>query len=294
MENQLLERINRNLLDSIFRQFDENRKDRALVYHYTSFETIQKILKGDSLRFGSLNNQADKKELIFGLEVLRNLLERHGEYTSLVDLVKTKTSGITCADGIKRQFYIFCASEKKDVYRQWLRYGGQARGVCMSINRKELFGRLSGNGDIFSYIYPVMYYKKGNDDYSLIKPRIKGFENDMLAYFSTLNDDVEDAGNDEALKNEIFQVILVFASLIKDAAYRGEDEWRYLALPKETITDEYLLLEGILGCIEAIILGPRVDVNESLLMKELLGEASPEADAAIDIYKSEQRYLFVK
>ncbi|GHU81561.1 hypothetical protein FACS189468_4460 [Spirochaetia bacterium] len=288
MNNDILKKIDKRLFNSIFRQFDKNRKDKTFVYHYTSYGSIQKIVEDNSLRFSNLNKQADKKELIFGLEVLQSLCERSGEYKPLVDLIETKKSGASLA-GIKMQFFIFCTNEKKDVYRQWLRYGDKGRGVCIKIDRKKLFNKLSNKKDALCYIYPVLYYVSINDDYSLINPRIKRFENDMLAYFYTLNKDIESAGNDDALKDEIFQVILVFASLIKDAAYRGENEWRFLAL-QEKNSDEYFLCDNIFDCIEAIILGPGLSKIESANIKAFFEDPNP--DVNIDIYKSEQSYLF--
>jgi hypothetical protein len=226
-------------------------------------DTCEKIIDSGKLRAVSLSDQKDKTELQFGLEVIRYLLKTIGEYDQLTSLLEEKGEQSDVAEE-KKSLYIFCATDENNQFRQWLKYGDAGKGVSIGFRRLELFEKIKADDKYLAYTYPVVYY---NDDYTIFNPqspRIKEFEEDLLAYLHILNSQLENKKDNCCLKcclkKEVYDVLLVFASLIKKAVYQSEKEWRLLVLtnktPKTESNKQFIEIEDIKETITGITFGP--------------------------------------
>jgi hypothetical protein len=121
---------------------------------------------------------------------------------------------------------VFSTSSCNDLHQQWIKYSDNGKGVCIGIKRHILFEMLSLNKrDKLIYTYPIVYY---DDDYRMHDTRIEKFE-------AIITESIRKLYHNNTSKNcdyntELFSLILLFASLIKNDFHEAEQEWRYLVL----------------------------------------------------------------
>jgi hypothetical protein len=174
-----------------FEAIDKSAKDsfpslfkpcpRRLLYHYTSYESSQKILEGNSIRFTHVKFMNDHQEMRYGLEMCCKLLgmllknenderisyfllvllcsiiatfeneeQRNGLFSWLKDncFHKDNPEQYAVLSDIKpMDFYVACfsAEEAKDSLPLWYMYADHGAGVCLGFDAKNLIEAHQGH-----------------------------------------------------------------------------------------------------------------------------------------------------
>jgi hypothetical protein len=103
------------------------------LYHYTSLETIQKILEFDDIRLTHAEYSNDQREL----EEARSLIAYRLANHPIPAAFRTAVRAAYVAQAAILDVYVFCMSTgiagaplPQDMLSQWRAYGQDGRGVC--------------------------------------------------------------------------------------------------------------------------------------------------------------------
>ncbi len=117
-----------------------NLKDLSIspvLYHYTSWDTFEKIVKNHTWRFSSINGTNDLSEDL-NLYV-KQLLSDKNLISNIQPGIKQEIIHQINTDNYYgfKNYFIACFSTKKDDLGQWrTSYGDYGQGVCIGINPK--------------------------------------------------------------------------------------------------------------------------------------------------------------
>lgn len=202
------------------------------LYHYTSWETFEKIVKNHTWRFSSINITNDISE---NLNLyLKQLLEDKNLISNITQNVKTDIIHYIDTNnyyGIKK-YFIACFSKKKDDLGQWrVSYGNYGQGVCIGINPKYFTKQqFSKSKDCLGWsevIYEISEQKK------LLKTITEKFEK--------YNEDDYIEDNSLDLSWELRDI----AMLMKHKAFCIENEYRLIVpmIDNEILDENFCSLE---------------------------------------------------
>lgn len=117
-----------------------------MLYHYTSFCTLIKILSNIEkrngifylkLRASRIDTVNDPIELKITPKLFRKIIERNS-YDQLnhrlINLRDNEIENIFCNERNRYTPYITCLSSKKDYLPMWSLYGNKEQGACMCFN----------------------------------------------------------------------------------------------------------------------------------------------------------------
>lgn len=214
-----LEKFNDFSLETI-RVLNENENfiNEAQLYHYTSLEALQAIIKNQSLRATSLLMMNDPNELIHGLDQINNWY--HDNLGG--KLRNAKNSNFSA--------FIFSLSELKDDMNQWEKYGDNHKGIRIgfSIDKTIKYWRRLKNVDVL--LFPVIYHEYSDKyigEYSTAFLKFKKeFSQAIVSYFIEKKDLTDSELNKLVFYNSII------ASLIKRKEWASEKEWRIICIPQ--------------------------------------------------------------
>ncbi len=106
---------------------------RDCLYHYTTGETLKKIIESHSLLVGSVYHMNDAKEYIYLRNPLFNEFTNRLKETredSLLYKILHSLTNILSADRVF-QCYVFCMSSEGDLLSQWRAYGSNGHGYSI-------------------------------------------------------------------------------------------------------------------------------------------------------------------
>lgn len=110
-------------------EFLKKLYDDLILYHYTNFDSLGKIIEGHNLKFSNITLKSnDNTE---GAYLDKYFDKYHSKFFNKVDDLKNNQDN-----------YAFCLSSKKDDVAQWARYAGYD-GACLVFSVKELFDYFS-------------------------------------------------------------------------------------------------------------------------------------------------------
>lgn len=209
-------------------------KDSNIIYHFTSFENLTKILFTKKLLLNSFEKSNDPKEfqiknLLFSGDVLKDgFVYQHivSKYKQCCFCTNYKIED-KCISGI-------------DHPMMWAQYADKHRGGCIVLNRNNL---ISNNKLDKSYFSSVEYVDVIND--------IKGNENYKKNY-QTINDN-----NIDKFINE-YKHLIFFE---KYTNWEQEHEIKLVSKDKDSISID--------GCIEYVCLGLHVEDDVKRSMKDI-------------------------
>ena len=204
-----------------------------MIYHYTSVDTLIKVLESQSLWASDLTKMNDPHEFTAGLEILRELFSQ------------SFPNSITWFDnnqvvGLNNQQLLLGSSfsNEPDDLSQWRSYGDDGRGVVIGIDESIL---LSHNTITLHRFYkedekPVSYVHLFNVIYS--KEEIAAKTRELFA-------SVEDFSNDRTESFKLSLGISRLACSYKADFYRSENEVR--AVVEHSKRSELYLEEDLKG-----------------------------------------------
>ena len=238
MENLLFKTIPDRVINSLFNEFDEHVNKYTTVYHYTSLESYSKIIENGEIWFSNIQSLNDPQEIKFGINTVINHLISDGEIRSKLKGITEKEEIFSNRSIIEDNVFVFSTSTAADTYQQWLNYGDSGHGICIGMDRGDLFDlmRTKMYGRKFIYTYPVQYF---DGDKNVSFYRIKNFKKAITTCFS----EIYELQNSKELDSELHRLLIVLASIIKDKFHKEEKEIRYLvfypfanmALPRELL-----------------------------------------------------------
>ena len=228
MESNIFGLINNTGVQSAFKNFDSNIKNVNKVYHYTSVPGIFNILESGVIRFSNIRSQNDPQEIVFGLNVIRWIIKEKCRLGSKIveQIDYYKDTMDDQHDEILNNIFIFSTSAEKDSYQQWINYSDTGEGLSIGMDRERLFRTIGQKmmGKNFSYTYPIQYYDLNNN---VSYYKIEKFEE----IISELIDDLFEPNRvnlDEDILSELYTLLLLLSSMIKDKFHKDEKEIRYL------------------------------------------------------------------
>lgn len=182
----------------------------SFLYHYTSFQTLEKILKNKEIWLGNLRYMNDYKEMKYFFEGLKNsITEDFPEYVQkteqLFDMQLKRFEGKTA--------YAFCLSKRRDDAAQWDRYAKRGQGVCICFDACALKNAIKDK----AIIYPVFYAE------SMDKHEIKAIielyilESIVVNGFNSID--------------EVFENAWASSVAYKHPSFSAEDEVRICSYP---------------------------------------------------------------
>lgn len=179
---------------------------RTNIYHYTSYETLDKILRTKSLLFSQFTNMNDKQEGKCILKYIQNNLTTANRNTHNFIAPENKV----IIDDFINQFSKLCSntfsmsfSFCNDDNAQWERYANAGRGICLVTNLYNLI-------KIFDYqichITPVVYENPLQSD------RLERLVNWIM--------------KENNINTNLVKDFLLYSSITKDISFSSEKEIR--------------------------------------------------------------------
>lgn len=194
------------------------------LYHYTSFETLEKIITGSSLKLNNLTNMNDSKE---GRAFI--------EYFQKINL-KNPRQNIYFQEAIKLvpqyipKIFSFSFSALNDDAAQWARYSTSQNtktktpyGVCIEFSKEKLLNLISQIPSLsISEITPVLYvpdYKIDNIFLQIVYAfAITAFKND------TGSADI----SKPKIREKLAEYLSFYSADIKHDSFKSERELRLI------------------------------------------------------------------
>lgn len=288
MEKRYFKYLDNEVIKNAFDNFDKGKRSQKNVYHYTSLNSFYNILQSKSFYFTSIEEQNDPQELIFGLKVLKKIIKCGCKHNITILHVIDQTDKLESWSRINNIF-IFATAADSDDYSQWIKYGDRGAGVSIGIERVKLIKLMIKNLDdkTLIYNYPIQYYK---GEKNVSKNKIQDFELTVINTLDRIAEKYLSQNGSFNTRKDFFNLLSIFASLIKDSFHKEEHEWRYMVISDildETDDSEIIVQNNLLKMIKKIkfdtnskanpilnefILGPihTYNRNQSINMYKLL------------------------
>ena len=233
-QSQYFGAIDDQLIKNVFTNFDENKPKQKSVYHYTSLKSLKEILESTTLYFTSIVEQNDPQELVFGLRTIQGIIEKHGSPKNKLYKIINDIEKYWINKGINNIF-IFATSSDNDDYSQWIKYGDSGYGVSIGIERIKLLNLMSKNikNKNLVYNYPIQYY---DNHKNVSKHKIKKFDEIIAKACDDLWERYFEEDGTQKEQEDVYNLLTIFASMIKDSFHSEENEWRYILI--SNILDE--------------------------------------------------------
>ena len=269
---------------SITRKMEKESANNVL-YHYTSFGTLNEILKNNSLRASDLRFLNDKNEFKIWFNAFDNVMmamkqkEDYLDFASFLDSIKEEIDTYK-----KFNSYVTCFSHERDLLSQWEMYGDKCKGIAIGFDKEELINMM------FKYNKVVINGKEpvfpgllqGDVEYSfetVCKDVMRKTKNLVQAYIKS-GENVEGFISQESkyhFKEKCMEILMRLQDA-KDASFYAEKEFRFYWNQKDQQkkVDRFpkpsrLVPFVSLTCdeklpIKEILIGPAIDDPEASIM----------------------------
>lgn len=216
------------------------------LYHYTTYESLEKIISNKSLKLNNILEMNDTEE---GKAIEKHLSNKHESRKKEYKLPLIRKINEQKIAGIKQDLpkynsgiFSFSFSVLNDDASQWDRYGipkgnrtNPPSGVCLEISSTQLKGiinKIKANTQHIQYIdiVPVLYTNYGSDNVFLTNINDKIFlQSNLEIMLSILNGQQHD--------DKLTQRIAMNSAYIKHCSFRYERELRLIAIIDNAITE---------------------------------------------------------
>lgn len=209
--------------EALIKSFYANPEEIIYLYHYTSYQSVKKIVSGQEFFLGSIHHMNDIQEMTYTLQLLEKEFVQLDAPQALLNELRTMKNKLPW------DVYIWCFSEN-DHSQSLSNYGEIALGFKNQNVMNTLATRFSKGAktlDDFkpgnAYVFPlkVEYNLKTQSEY--IKPIAKVW----VSAYKNLRKDPEDM--DELILSCV-QAIYLCSLCFKSCYLRQEEEIRYLVI----------------------------------------------------------------
>ena len=121
----------------------DNRPLGTPLYHYTSLEAMERILRSKKMRASHIAFMNDGSELEYGLEIFKRFLKEkmgraEGRENNLAAALLVNVDTLLTAYA---PVFVLCFSEAPNLLSQWQAYTPLGRGVSIGFNHIAVVGR---------------------------------------------------------------------------------------------------------------------------------------------------------
>lgn len=261
---------------------DEFEYDKYL-YHYTNIESALKIICSNTLLFSPLSQTNDlleaKMKIVFEknditdwskypekVKSISNYFKQHTQIVQLLcfsmDTKITKTEKRKYKDLIgDKDMYFDVSGRGFALPRMWAQYAGNNVGVCFVFNQKKLVKLCK---DEIAFIkHDSVKYSNFIDAYYIDEKRMDALykkfsmvENGSLPLVDMIQNDKD---------------FLKYNFFTKLNDWENEKEYRILALTDKKDEHNFRLsINGVLSCLEGIVIGEKIDSAYERMIKLLI------------------------
>ena len=208
---------NRNLpkLNAILNDFNKSYECQT-IYHYTSFNSMYKILNGGTLRLFNISDLNDPIELEYGINVIKNYYEKKYDKSKIFEKLN---ENIKMFGVFKQHIYVISFSKCKDDLGMWGFYGDRCNGISLGFDKDSLWNQIILKNDekLPCYLFPIQYLNiDGSYELQNEKLKINFFLEKLTEFLYEIKDNEKDFIN----------TCLFFSSLIKTSFWEKEEEIR--------------------------------------------------------------------
>lgn len=190
-------------------------KQHEQLYHYTSLNAIESMIKSETIRASNIFLVNDPNELIFGQELITNRFNQ-----SLANSLRQSTEGQSINNF---SAFVFSLSELNDDMNQWEKYGDKHKGIRIGFTPKNLLGFWNQIEHIQVFLVPVVYHNTISD---YKKPYGGIFEQLINKFTSDINSYYFDKEISHLEINELKFFCSILSSMLKRKEWSNEKEWR--------------------------------------------------------------------
>jgi hypothetical protein len=206
--------------DEIISNTNEYKKNTQL-YHYTSLDALEAMIKSQSIRASSIFSMNDPNELVFGqekitdkfIQPISNELKSSYENQSINNL----------------SAFVFSLSELNDDMNQWEKYGDKHKGVRIGFTPKNLLDFWRQIDSINVFLVPVIYNEVG---FGYIEPYGTVFSEMINSFIQDINNNYINKKINHFELNELKFFCSIISSMIKRKEWSSEKEWRIICIPR--------------------------------------------------------------
>lgn len=203
---------------------DLSKKQPPILYHYTSFSTLIKIVESHKMWAGNINYMNDRAEFTLAVEITLELIKKrvgykrhHFRELDFCREVKDKLEHITQPD-----VYICCFSAKDDLLSQWRGYCPNGLGFSIGFDFDTL--KLIGQRQGFR-LAPCLY--KPQEQQEIIRRLIQYYINGLRSV--PKGNRREEYEYIQKQASSFTEELTLQAPIIKHKAFEEEDEWRLIS-----------------------------------------------------------------
>jgi len=198
---------------------NSNFKKEQQLYHYTSLETIENIIKSQSIRASNIFLMNDPNELIYGQESITN------EFNQKLSIKLKHTYNQQSINTVSA--FVFSLSELSDDMNQWEKYGNKHKGIRVGFTPKNLLEYWCKIDNISVFLVPVIYQDSQSKYLSSYGDTFSKFKNEFISAINNYYIDKE-INNLELNKLKFFCSLI--SSMIKRKEWSSEKEWRIICI----------------------------------------------------------------
>lgn len=223
--------------------------DADIVWHYTSTDSLYKILTGNSIHLGEAIYMNDPKEGEVLVDVLKKLYgDSHGDYLEDIfssfflnddrypERIRNDIIDMYSVKGKRINPFLLSFSESSDSLEQWRLYGDNAKGAAIGIKISDLKDKYIFDTPL--RLAKVRYQKEEANDFAAslfdMYLNFRAILEDKYKYPSRLK-----KTSLSYLNKLAFKVINDFKYFFKHDSYKNESEYRIIIDPDFESKVEY-------------------------------------------------------
>lgn len=195
---------------------DSNFSKEEQLYHYTTLEAIEGMIKSQSIRASNIFLMNDPNELTYGQENIIN------EFDSGLSIKLKQSYNNQSINNFSA--FVFSLSELPDDMSQWEKYGSNHRGIRIGFTPKNLLDYWSGIDRANVFLVPVLYHNYLN----CIGPYGNAFDKMKSEFISSVNSYYTNKPISYVELNNLKFFCSVLSSMIKRKEWASEKEWRII------------------------------------------------------------------
>ena len=251
--NRLYPLAERWLFPYIKRRLVELQENQIDFIHYSSDQTVYKILEKEKIWLRNISFMNDYAEMSLGRMILLNMFREYGGLERLNDVLQGLGITKLSAEEVIREFENYSMDLPRNVYisslsehrakgeeremgrlSMWRAYG-HGTGAALVLSRD--FAYASMPRGTFLYVSPILYVDPSNPE-NLMQEMRKAY--DKLSSFPHLGDEYA-----EEMKELLIKLLCVNMVSIKHIGFQDEREWR-IVLIADSSTSRSIKRDGIL------------------------------------------------
>ncbi|MBS5886550.1 MULTISPECIES: DUF2971 domain-containing protein [Clostridium] len=276
------------------------KDDYNTLYHFTSIDSLIKILITDTFRLSCINKMNDINELL--------------PLSKKFDSINKDKRIIEYEKDIRKKTFVGCFNvlEKdqdiRDKVSMWGNYADSGKGICLEIDKSKLDQKLwkliydVENDAVKCGIHIDKFKIKYERQSYIEKTKERFFEQNMYTIFPKTDDEfaLEDDNIcedviDRAIKNRVasmprqeipLYMVLKMLFGIKSEEWKSENEYRYLFYDHFSYTD-WFNINGFSDVIRNVFVGENQDVENIKLLRNIKDKLLPNVNFFIRVKNSE-------